>query len=161
MVYNSDSVENERRVRVIIYYKYDKNPYFLLLDRRSEIHPGWEFVKGDFDEKKDKTLEDTLYREVLEETGLTKEDFIFKPVKFDLNLPSNFLTYIDGVQAVNYLLEVGYPPPRVKPSEEHIRVSWFDPFKTFLKIGNRSTERSGDLMIFPRVFLSAQDMGYL
>ena len=54
MTYKSNSVESERRIRAIIYYMHLKDPYFLLLDRISEIHPGWEFVKGGFYKEKDK-----------------------------------------------------------------------------------------------------------
>lgn len=150
MVYENNDrlIEKGKRVRAVLYYKdlIDNNFYFLLLKRRSIRNPGWEFVKEGFDKRKDKTIEDTLYRGLIEETGILEKDFVNEPKLLDI---LDVIVYANKIQIVDtYNIEVRNPPSDVVLSEEHSEFKWCDVAESCEKLVDRPDKRKRDLFIF-------------
>jgi len=157
-----------KRVRAVIYCRdsvNEDNLYFLLFKRKSDIHKGWEFLKGGVEEE---SLESALYREIREEAkGIEKEHIIGEP-KF-INVPDALAIGPRIERIYSYGVEIINPPPDVYVSDEHDICDWFNLKRTFELLITRPPDRLRDNFVFPHILLTefpeqykqARKKGYL
>ena len=124
---------NEKSIGGIIFFEENKKKFYLLLeyerinDKKGD-HKYWDFPKGHIEANE--TEEDTLYREIEEETGLTELELL-KGFKKPINYVFRKDNTLINKKVVYYLLKSN--SKNVKISFEHTNFKWLE-YNEALKI---------------------------
>lgn len=109
-----------RTIEVCVFRKTADSPSFLLLKRSAAdtLYPGiWQFITGTM--KEGETAVEAASRELLEETGLTKQGFWVVPFVSSFYVPANDMLHLSPLFAAEV-----HEDALVRLSNEHQEYQW-------------------------------------